>query len=400
MEGIVPAAPQADRGPRSALALMLAWLSACATPAPPDVPASDLRARLASAEILAGTEPPAISFEGFARGKLEGAGIGVVTTFTACVGALAHGSCEGSICGAALLVGLGLCTAAMPVGGVVGAVVAPSAEQVRAAESELGAVLGSNPLHESLRGEVIAAARTQPAAWRPAPGGPADTRVEVALTHVWTEGSGIDPPLLLSMTARARVLQAGDSAQLWEGEFSHLGDRRRLAEWSEQHGALLLRGLEAGYRALGAAIFERVFTLYPFPDGEVHRFGVSRRAFGLAPLEVPSLLVTPRVESRRPTLRWQAFPRASDRAAAPAEMERVSRVRYELRVTRDTPRGQPPLIYARADLERPEHRLEQSLAPGAVYAWSVRAHFEIDGRPQHTEWSGLDRDHWYGLRTP
>lgn len=379
---------------------MLAWLTACATPAPPDVPSSELRARLASAEITAEVEPPAIAFEGFAHGKLEGAGIGAASTLAACIGAVGHGSCEGAFCGAALLVALGLCTAATPVGGVVGAVIAPSAKQVRAAEAELRAALGRNPLQESLRGEVIAAARAQPGAWSPVPEGTADTRVHVALTHVGTEGSGIDPPLRLSMAASARVLQAGVSAPLWEGEFVHRGAEHKLAEWSDEHGAPLLRALERGYRELGAEIFERVFVLYPFPDGEVHRSGFFGRAFGLMPPVTPSLLRSPQVESRRPLLRWQAFPRASDRAAAPDEMERVTRVRYALRVTRDTPSGSPALIYARADLERPEHRLEKSLAPGATYDWSVRAHFELDGRPRHTEWSGLDRDRWFRFRTP
>jgi hypothetical protein len=401
MERIVPPARQADLGWRLALALLLAWLAACTTPAPPDVPSSELRAQLASAAITAATEPPAIRFEGFAHGKLEGAGIGASRTFVSCIGALGHGSCQGSICGAALLLGLGLCTVATPVGGVVGAVIAPSAEQVRAAEAELRGVLGRNPLHESLRGELIAAARSHPGAWSPASGAAPETRIEVALTRVETEGAGIDSPLRLSMAASARVLGAGDSALLWEGGFVHRGGEHKLAEWSAEHGAPLLSALEQGYRALGAEIFERLFTLYPFPDARVQRRDLFHSSFGLAPLEEAAPDAgSARSQGRRPLLRWQAFPRASDRAAAPAEMERVTRVRYELRVTRDTPAGQARLIYTRSNLERPEHRLEQSLAPRTVYTWSVRAHFELDGRPQHTEWSGFDRDHGYVYRTP
>jgi hypothetical protein len=94
------------------------------------------------------------------------------------------------------------------------------------------------------------------------------------------------------------------------------------------------------------------------------------------------------VESVRPTLRWQSFPRASDSAAQPAEMSRVTNVRYDLAVARERNGAPAEVVYRRDALPAAEHRLEESLAHATRYFWTVRARFELDGRTQLTEWSG------------
>ena len=45
------------------------------------------------------------------------------------------------------------------------------------------------------------------------------------------------------------------------------------------------------------------------------------------------------------------------------------------------------VVYAREGLPAPWHTVEQPLAPGGRYFWSVRARFELDGRERVTDWS-------------
>jgi hypothetical protein len=43
-------------------------------------------------------------------------------------------------------------------------------------------------------------------------------------------------------------------------------------------------------------------------------------------------------------------------------------------------------VYRRDGLLRPEHVLEEALAPNARYFWTVRARFELDGATRVTGW--------------
>ena len=377
---------------------LLALLLACATPAP-TVPSAEARALLTDAAVVAGQESPEIEFEGFAHGRLEGAGIGAASTFAGCVGALGGGgSCQGAMCGAVVILWLGVCTVSSAVGGVVGAVIAPSAESVRTAEGQLHAALDVNAMQDSLRDEVLASAREGGSELASVAPERAAARVEVALTRVGTEGSGIDPPLLVFMDARARILRTSDGAQIYSADYRYEGEKRTLRGWSENRGAPLLHALEAGYESLGAEIFGSVFRLLPFPDREVHRSGLFGATFGLAPLDPKDddVLAEPwlgtRKVGRRPELRWQSFPRASDFAAQPDAMSRVRNVRYDLVIARERDSAAALVVYRREGLPAPHHRLEERLAPASQFLWTVRARFELDGRTQWTEWSGTGPD--------
>jgi len=379
--------------------LLLTFVTACSTPAP-NVPSSELRALIANGAVVAADEPPEIEFEGFAHGKLEGMGIGAASTFVACAGGLGGGSCEGAVCGAVVILWLGVCTVSSTVGGVVGAVVAPSAKSVRTSEEVLRGALEANPMQSSLRDEVLASARAAGRDLGPASPERAGASLEVALTRVGTEGSGVDPPLLVFMNARARIVRASDGAELFAADYRYEGERRTLREWSAERGAPLLHALETGYATLGAQIFDGVFRLYPFPDRDVHTSGLLGTAFGLAPLDpttrgqlsddlwLGSWLEWQEVEDRRPTLRWQSFPRATDSNAAPAEMGRVTNVRYDLLIAREKDGTPAEIVYRREGLPAPRHRLEKPLEAATRYFWTVRARFELDGRTQLTEWSG------------
>lgn len=128
-----------------------------------------------------------------------------------------------------------------------------------------------------------------------------------------------------------------------------------------------------------------------------------------------------KLDSVRPTFRWESFPRAKDLAQlGPQGRDRITTVTYEIRLwkvgkefpgidrsgrivpsgwfganygykydwkheCRDTNPGE--LVYAKQGLVNPYHMVELSLDPDAYYFWSIRAHFRLDGNRRVTEWS-------------
>jgi hypothetical protein len=95
---------------------------------------------------------------------------------------------------------------------------------------------------------------------------------------------------------------------------------------------------------------------------------------------------------------WEAFPRAADQAGDAGKLlERISDVRYDLRIWASVGGGPGALVYERLGLDLPvhkeegsptvEHRLDLPLSPGTEYLWSVRARFKLDGAERATRWS-------------
>ena len=93
------------------------------------------------------------------------------------------------------------------------------------------------------------------------------------------------------------------------------------------------------------------------------------------------------VDTLRPTLRWEAFPRRKDRELDRAGLlSRVQHVSYDLRIWRDARDYASQAVYRRDGLPTPSHQVERYLARCATYFWTVRARFELDGHPRVTEW--------------
>lgn len=372
--------------------------------------------QLGRVAVVAPQELPELRFEGFARGKAQGAAIGGGGSFAACLGSAGGGGCSGAVCGAALILLVGICGVAGLVGGVAGAATAPSADQVAASEATLATAVEARTIQESLRREVVDAALAAgivlvdlPAAetsavaatrdYRALAAHGVDTVLETTLTHAGTAGMGINSPAAAYMEVRVRLVDVASQQERHVASYRYEGRRRKLAAWSADQGKALSEELAQGYRRLGAHIASSTLELYPLPDRDPHSAGGALSwAFGLAPIEPPTcgVLTGDRllgarfewfaVDSLRPRLRWQAFPRRSDLAANPAEMGRVRNIRYELVVAREEEMVPGEIVYRRTGLTLPEHALESPLRPNARYFWTVRARFELDGRSRVTEW--------------
>lgn len=121
------------------------------------------------------------------------------------------------------------------------------------------------------------------------------------------------------------------------------------------------------------------------------------------------------VDSIRPTLRWQVFPRPEDlEADADGVYARLGDVTYDLKIlTAERPIRQ---VYARRALPEAVHTVEEPLTPESEYLWTVRARFVLDDAPRVTPWGmivdprfknlnpqrlpTLPNPHFFRFRTP
>jgi hypothetical protein len=178
-------------------------------------------------------------------------------------------------------------------------------------------------------------------------------------------------------------------------------------------GALMFQALMALLLLAGGCTPPSHFIVGLTPDYP----GLPSCDRGLCP---PFSIREPRIDTLRPTLRWERFPREWDLWEIGHHADkRIADVSYELRLwkvgkdfsgeierpgsssgwigsaddykyswghaCRDTDPGE--LVYAKSGLPHPEHILETPLQPATRYFWSVRGHFTLDGKRRATEWS-------------
>jgi hypothetical protein len=431
--------PWLRRPPRWPGLVAVLWLAGCASVdvKPPD---TAYQASIGTLAVVASEQMPALKFEGFARGKGRGVASGAGGTFGACLSGMGGAGCSGDFCGAAVLLLLGICGVAGIVGGIAGAAEAPSLSGVESTETVLVRTVDLRSIQSALRDEVETVALRRGAVirsidpesahavvlhqdFRALAGQGVDTVLETTLTQAGTRGHGINDPLEAYMQVRARLVRARDNVEIRVEDYVFTGRRLKLAEWADNEGKPMLEEFRKGYRVLAGQVYENLFELYPYPDRQVHSGGgVLSTAFGLAPITPPTRgqltgdVVIGRVfewvatDSLMPSLRWQAFPRESDRAIAPQEMARVRNVTYDLVIAREEDLAPAEIVYERRSLPSAEHALETALKPSSRYFWSIRAHFELDGRLRVTEWGATHylargeatapSPHSYRFRTP
>lgn len=295
---------------------------------------------------------------------------------------------------ATLLLTSTACTVvAAPVIAMANAAVAPSAQEIQVTKESLSSPLSAQAIQGALRDNFMAAARANGRSFESVSSAQAndlhalasigiDTVLEIAITDVSLKGGGINPPLALTMAAHARIIRTLSNVEIFADDYYYRGEYLKLSEWSANRAERLTHGLEEGYKNLATNIYEYIFMLYPYPDREFRS-----HAFGLAAIAPGSKFGYATVDSLQPTLRWESFPRPFDIKVATKDMARVKDVRYDLSVARNLAPEPNEIVYRRNGLKRNEHKVEVALDPATHYTWSVRAHFELDGRERVTEWS-------------
>jgi hypothetical protein len=393
---------------RLAGALALSLVAACAAVPPSTVDPATRQSLGRIAVVASGTEP-----------RIELAGIPSGKGHAAAQGAWLGVECAGrstELGAAALLMWVIVCPAVTVVGSVAGAASAESREAVDAGRARLQEAGATYAVQRALREQVARRAhaelgeryieivpRESPVAWPGAdyaglaPLG-ADSVLEASIAYIGTRSDGgFNPPLEIVVEASVRLIRAADNNVVFDEKFDFAGARRRLADWIKDDARPLRAELERAYAELGRHIVEQTLLLYPYPGNDFEN--AFRQPYGLAAIEprTRGLVVEgpfdgfqwSKVESLTPLLRWEAFPRARDRAARGADMGRVTNVSYDLVIAGKHDQLPAQVIYRRERLPVAEHRVEQALEAGSRYFWSVRARFELDGATYLTDWAGV-----------
>lgn len=203
-------------------------------------------------------------------------------------------------------------------------------------------------------------------------------------------GKAEDPLISLFVKAHARVVRVTDGAEIYARTFWYESRPRTNQEWAERDGQPLAQAFEFGWRDLAGRIVDELFLVTPVPLPTPGIFAARGNPYAdhcwLRPL-YPEKSNAP-VDSLRPHLRWESFPRALDHERGdPALIAMIRDVTYDLKIWEPDDYAPGQLVYERYGLPEPSHRVEISLQPDRSYFWSFRARFTIDGRPMATRWA-------------
>lgn len=383
------------RVPAAGLAATLLLLGGCAgiVPQPPaDAPP------VGPVAVTGASVPPVLRYDGLLSGKAEAALVASGVTLGSCLASLALVGCAGPYCPLMVAVIGPACVLSGTLAAAGSALRAESAESLRAAQAKLATPLQPQALQATWHAAVVDAVTRLPHPLAEAAA--AEATLETDLEAIALVGGNFREPATLVIEARVRLRRAdGRSAPgtlplRWEGP------ARPLADWAAAPLATQ-QALATGVTALATLAAETALQGIALPDRASHLHLPFAPAFGLMALDPPTRVpladlpgVGARLEwseasSRTPTLRWQAFPRAGDRAAAPELVARMRDVRYDVVVARERHGAPDAIVFERRGIAAAELRIEPPLAPATRYFWSVRPRFVLDGRERVGEWSRL-----------
>lgn len=214
---------------------------------------------------------------GARAGASRGAGIGLDL--------VSSGSCEGSICGAALIVGLALVLGSAAVGALI--------EGEKGKQNSLPPGVGRQQLNDAavamrrgsaqkyLGAKIAQAAERQASVRLARLGATGPSRssgyvdyhgysnralrsvLEASLMEIGLTGARYnDQRLAFQMRGRIRIFDVNSGSEVYSREVTTTGARRHLAEWSSYNARFLNAEVETGYRRLAEAIVDEVFLIW------------------------------------------------------------------------------------------------------------------------------------------
>jgi hypothetical protein len=301
----------------------------------------------------------------------------------------------------ALLIWEVVCITGAGVSAIVGASRAPGAATMQSMVESGGRVVASARFEEALSAEIHRAAeRVAPGRLfhaasdqdSAAAGVLAERELRVALT-----GMALKPDrqrrsfYYLVIQLDVAVVDLMRDEILKSNRFWFQSEARTVEDWVADDGRYLTEAISRASPRLGEGVADYTFLLYRFPhQGVAHGWTWFTGLVAEAPPHKAGMfkpLDPPRVDSLRPSFRWQAFPRDVDLVADPEAMGRVEHVRYDLLISEVYEGTAGDVVYRRDELPSNEHTIEIELAPSQGYFWTVRARFQLDGREFVTEWA-------------
>ena len=287
------------------------------------------------------------------------------------------------------------------VGGVVGGAKAQPEEVIIAAEAEIQKAIADLGITDRFRDELLKTAQEEANAtlvpvvgagpvtpeqkleYRECRSQHVDTVLEVSVLSFGLQDGKLEvnPALGLFFTVRGRLVRVADGEELHETTVSYRTPRGTFAQWAENDASRLSAAMEDAYDVLSREIVEEIFLVHQLRQADEGPF---IRRQGLRAEYPPS---GKEIETLRPTLRWEAFPRPIDLEEGRQEpLEGVGEVIYEIKVWRED-NGEPgEVVYERKGLPASSHTLEVSLEPATGYFWSARAWFTYRGKRRVTAW--------------
>jgi hypothetical protein len=356
-------------------------------------PWEDIRAQLGTVGVMGTEIDPAISFEGYARGRWSGAWRGAALSSLEW---LEGWHCGEPACGALMLITLPPIAVG---GGISGAIAAEPKHIIQASENEAREALATLQLQHSLLTQLVERAREDTphailllpeadsgvqddtAAAEP----PVDTVLELALLQVGSRGPGVNDPVMLYMIVRARLQRIRNGLLLYEGKFASFSEQRKFTEWCADNSALLRHAYARGLEDLAGQIVDDLFlsldtdNRYRWPWMLKHP---SRPLFGGR-----------KVNSLQPSLAWKAFPHSANHHWI--QGRQIEDLTYELKIVRVEKPGFPEVVIERRGLQTPYYTVEFPLQANASFQWVVRSRFKLQGEVRVTPWSSP-----IAIRTP
>lgn len=397
--------------------LLLLLQFGCATQKSPPL---DLHLKLQTRKValLPASKLPDGSLELFARNRFEGgvkgAGLGMAQSLQH----LGPGSCQGEMCGPALLLAVALAVVVGgTVGGVAGAIQATPKKETQQIEKMIRDALddfsGQLDLNERLLAEVgrregltmellptavpVTAQGEPDYKWLQTQG--FQSVLSINLTRMgFIGGEGKDPLMNLQFQALAQLVDLDDPGEPYQREFRILSTPRRFSEWAAADAVDIRQTLDENLRMLArdavSELFEQVdFAIdsYTWALPGTAKYGccwlcpqspANDYSFWGAKLRYPL------VESVQPELVWDIFPDAQRLAQIrKGTGQDINKVSYDLKIWKVVQGNAGDLIYERQGLAEPAHTLETPLSPGTPYFWSFRACFSIGEGRACTPWA-------------
>ena len=260
-----------------------------AHPGPQAPPSDEARAQFNTVGIPAARYLPDRELKAPTSGKgwgaAKGAGYGLAAGATPGLAiASAITGCRGGgpaalVCGAILVLGLGVAAAGGTVGAlggtVYGAIAAEPASRIGAAETGLERAFADLNVQQIIRDHVLRKARersslsfvaledhesTEPSDYRARAMHGVDTVLEVEVSSIRLAGTGINPPVRLLMTASARLIRTADGVELYAERFEYRSrDEHKFTEWAAGDGGVLREEVDRGAEALATDIVQLLF---------------------------------------------------------------------------------------------------------------------------------------------